>query len=134
MIWETIIVKRVQELYQQFQEEMGWNHNDRRNEFQHSKEFLLYTHMLLTTEVAEVAEEFRTLFFRTEQLKKEGVSEHEAYAQVKEEIRENLGKELADCLAYLCKLANFFEFNLEEELSKKLEEVRIRSQSLQTKK
>ncbi|MEN1935854.1 MazG-like family protein [Paenibacillus sp. 102] len=110
------------------QEEMGWNHNDRRHEFQHSKEFLLYIHMLLTTEVAEVAEEFRTLFYRAEQLKKEGVPEHEAYAQAKEEIRENLGKELADCLAYLCKLANFFEFNLENELSKKLEEVRIRYQ------
>ncbi|MEY8347090.1 hypothetical protein AALF16_02035 [Bacillus cereus] len=81
-----------------------------------------------------MAEEFRTLFYRTEQLKKESISEHETYIQAKEEIRENLGKELADCLAYLCKLANFFEFNLEEELSKKLEEVRIRSQSLQTKK
>lgn len=42
MLWETIIVERVQELYQQFQEEMGWNHNDRRHEFQHSKKFLLY--------------------------------------------------------------------------------------------
>ncbi|WP_410982326.1 hypothetical protein [Bacillus cereus] len=63
-------MKHVQELYQQFQEEMGWSHNDRRNEFQHNKEFLLYIHMLLTTEVAEVAEEFRALFYRTEQLKK----------------------------------------------------------------
>lgn len=127
-------MKHVQELYQQFQEEMGWSHNDRRNEFQHSKEFLLYIHMLLTTEVAEVAEEFRALFYRTEQLKKEGVSEHEAYAQAKEEIRENLGKELADCLAYLCKLANFFDFNLEDELRNKLDEIRMRSQSLQNKK
>ncbi|WP_260632248.1 hypothetical protein [Bacillus bingmayongensis] len=63
-------MERVQELYQQFQEEMGWNHNDRRNEFQHSKKFLLYIHMLLTTEVTEVAEEFRTLFYKTAQLKR----------------------------------------------------------------
>ncbi|WP_235190026.1 MazG nucleotide pyrophosphohydrolase domain-containing protein [Bacillus gaemokensis] len=84
--------------------------------------------MLLTTEIAEVAEEFRTLFYKTEQLKKEGVPEQEAYVQAKTAIRENLGKELADCLAYLCKLANFFEFNLEDELSKKLEEVQTRNQ------
>ncbi|WP_257143862.1 MazG nucleotide pyrophosphohydrolase domain-containing protein [Bacillus pseudomycoides] len=84
--------------------------------------------MLLTTEVAEIAEGFQILFHKTEQLKKAGVPEHEAYAQTKEEIRESLGKELADCLAYLCKLANFFEFNLEGELSKKLEKVRSRYQ------
>ncbi|MBE7106331.1 hypothetical protein FT637_25950 [Bacillus cereus] len=112
-------------MYQRFQEEMNWSHNDKRDDFQRSKEFLLYTHMLLTTEVAEVAEEFRTLFYTTEELKKNGISEDAAHIATKAKIRENLGKELTDCLAYLCKLANFFEFNLEDELHSKLEEIRF---------
>ncbi|WP_227495067.1 MazG-like family protein [Bacillus cereus] len=84
-------MEQVQKMYQRFQEEMNWSHNDKRDDFQRSKEFLLYTHMLLTTE----------------ELKKNGISEDEAYIATKAKIRENLGKELTDCLAYLCKLANF---------------------------
>ncbi|MGE7884097.1 MazG-like family protein [Bacillus sp. NPDC094077] len=120
-------MEQVQKMYQRFQEDMNWNHNNKRNNYQDSKDFLLFTHMLLTTEVAEIAEEFRALIYKTEQLKQNGVSEDESYIIAKAEIRENLGKELADCLAYLCKLANFFEFNLETELRKKLDEVRDRN-------
>jgi NTP pyrophosphatase (non-canonical NTP hydrolase) len=59
------------------------------------------------------------------QLDKNGIPEDEAYIAIKAKIRENLSKELTDCLAYLCKLANLFEFNLEDELHSKLEEIRF---------
>ncbi|GIP40522.1 hypothetical protein J31TS4_38020 [Paenibacillus sp. J31TS4] len=118
-------MKAVQEKYERFQTDMGWNKVDK-HDFRESKEFLLYIHMLLTTEVAEVAEEFRTMLDRTKELVREGLDEKEAYALAKQEIRENLGKELADCLAYLCKLANFFEYDLEEELTAKMAEIRTR--------
>ncbi|WP_249730713.1 MazG-like family protein [Paenibacillus sp. J2TS4] len=118
-----IELKAVQDFYQTFQEDMGWDRVDK-HDYQSSKEFLLYIHMLLTTEVAEVAEEFRTMMYRTRDLADTGLELNEAYSQAKQEIRENLGKELADCLAYLCKLANFFEYDLEEELRAKLDEIR----------
>jgi NTP pyrophosphatase (non-canonical NTP hydrolase) len=118
-------MNRAQSLYQAFQEEMGWDHKER-DDYQTSKEFLLYIHLLLTTEVAEVAEEFRRMINRTKQLAAQGTELNEAYKEAKREIRADLGKELADCLAYLCKLANFFDFDLEEELAHKLDEVRRR--------
>ncbi|MGE6259841.1 hypothetical protein ACQKCU_18500 [Heyndrickxia sporothermodurans] len=42
----------------------------------------------------------------------------------KEAVRGNLGKELVDCLAYLCKLGNYFDYNLEEEWYAKLDEIK----------
>ncbi|WP_227793256.1 hypothetical protein [Paenibacillus guangzhouensis] len=99
---------------------MGWDKVDR-DDFQSSKEFLLYIHMLLTTEVAE---EFRTILYRTKDLTETGLDQNAAFRQAKQEVRANLGKELADCLAYLCKLANYFDYDLEDELHAKLEEIR----------
>jgi len=52
------------------------------------------------------------------------MDENAAFRQAKQEVRGNLGKELADCLAYLCKLANYFDYDLEDELHAKLEEIR----------
>ncbi|WP_018756316.1 MazG-like family protein [Paenibacillus terrigena] len=118
-------MKDVQAYYQTFQEEMGWDKVDPQD-FQSSKEFLLYIHMLLTTEVAEVAEEFRTILYRTKDLTEKGMAQNAAFLQAKQEVRENLGKELADCLAYLCKLANYFEYDLEDELRSKLDEIRVK--------
>jgi NTP pyrophosphatase (non-canonical NTP hydrolase) len=118
-------LEKAQDIYQKFQEDMGWEHL-KKEDYRSSREHLLFVHMLLTTEVAEVAEEFRKMFKITEENIKNGRSESEAYQLAKDEVRQDLGKELADCLAYLCKLANFFDYNLEEELYAKLTEVRER--------
>ncbi|WP_185970912.1 MazG-like family protein [Alkalicoccobacillus porphyridii] len=116
-------MKDTQEHYQRFQEEMGFDQFDRTSYKEH-KMFLLYIHMLLTTEVAEIAEEFRHLFKQTETSIREGKDELEAFEESKKIINESLGKELADCLAYLCKLSNYFDYNLEDELYKKLNEIK----------
>ncbi|MBJ8074006.1 hypothetical protein JDS92_01375 [Bacillus cereus group sp. N12] len=57
---------KVQEMYQRFQEDMKRNHTAKRNDFQHCKEFLLFTHMLLTTEVSEITEKFLAHIYKTE--------------------------------------------------------------------
>lgn len=49
-------MQKVQEAYQAFQEEMGFDQFDF-EKYESNKMFLLYVHMLLTTEVAEVVEE-----------------------------------------------------------------------------
>ncbi|MBS4204156.1 MazG nucleotide pyrophosphohydrolase domain-containing protein [Lederbergia citrea] len=116
-------MQKIQEDYQSFVEEMGWDEYDLKD-YQGNQVFLLYIHMLLTTEVAEVAEEFRTMFYETEKNIAEGYNELEAMELAKWSVRDNLGKELADCLAYLLKFANYFDYDLEKELYSKLDEMR----------
>ncbi|MBW8349657.1 hypothetical protein K0H71_09390 [Bacillus sp. IITD106] len=116
-------MEKLQNYYRSFEKEMGYNRFDE-NSFKANQTFLLYIHMLLTTEVAEVAEEFRSMFDLSEKYLSEGYSDVEAMQIAKESIRESLGKELADCLAYLLKLANYFEYDLETELYSKLEEIK----------
>lgn len=43
----------------------------------------------------------------------------QSFKLAKESVREILGRELANCLAYLCELANCFECGLENELCSK---------------
>ncbi|GAA0351239.1 NTP pyrophosphatase (non-canonical NTP hydrolase) [Bacillus horti] len=117
-------MNKVQELYKEFEKEMGFGMSGDKENPEDSKLFLLYVHMLLTTEVAEVAEEFRKIFYLVKRYTQEGMDPQEAYAKAKQEVRVDLGKELADCLAYICKLGNFFDYDLEDELSKKLNEIR----------
>ncbi|MBS4218103.1 hypothetical protein KHA96_07165 [Bacillus sp. FJAT-49711] len=116
-------MEKLQNYYRSFEKEMGYNRFDE-NSFQANQTFLLFIHMLLTTEVAEVAEEFRSMFDLSEKYLSEGYSDVEAMEMAKESIREDLGKELADCLAYILKLANYFEYDLETELYSKLEEIK----------
>lgn len=121
-------MKDIQAYYKQFEEEMKFGIRGDKDDPQDGKMFLLYIHMLLTTEVAEVAEEFRRMFILTDRYTKEGMEPKEAFLQAKQDVRIDLGKEFADCLAYLCKLANYFEYDLEDELHKKLTEIRTKHQ------
>jgi NTP pyrophosphatase (non-canonical NTP hydrolase) len=117
------IMQKLQDEYKRFVKEMGFD-NFNFEEYQSNKMFLLYVHMLLTTEVAEIAEEFRDIFKITEKNIANGLDEKTALNIAKKEVRENLGKEFADCLAYLCKLANYFDYDLETEFYSKLDEIR----------
>ncbi|MEC1157672.1 MazG-like family protein [Cytobacillus horneckiae] len=123
-------MKHLQKEYQAFQEEMGFDRYNK-DSYQENKTFLLYIHMLLTTEVAEVAEEFRTLFIESEKRICAGMDEVEALEIGKDKVQENLGKELADCFAYICKLANYFDYDLENELYKKFAEIKERQPARQ---
>ena len=117
-------MKKMQEFSKQYQEEMNWQIKD--DHYEITKTSLMNNYMLLTTEVAEIAEELRKSFNMTNTLINEGMNEEKAFEIANNSIREDLGKELADCLAYITKFANFFEIDLEESFYSKMDEVKNR--------
>jgi NTP pyrophosphatase (non-canonical NTP hydrolase) len=117
-------MKELQAYTKVYQREMGWEINS--DTYAGSRESLLNNYLLLTTEVAEVAEELRKAFNLTQSMVQEGRNEDEAFGIAKESIKQDIGKELADCLAYLLKFYNFFDIDLEESFYEKMLEVRVR--------
>lgn len=103
---------------------MGWEIRD--ENYAESRDSLLNNYMLLTTEVAEVAEELRKVFILVREYTEEGMDEELAFQLAREQVKTDLGKELADCLAYLMKFYNFFGIDLAESFYGKMEEVRKR--------
>ncbi|WP_404332780.1 hypothetical protein [Mesobacillus maritimus] len=125
-------MKKVQTFSKEFQEEMGWVISD--ESFEKSRASLLNNYMLLSTEVAEVAEELRKMFNLTYRSIQEGVEEDIAFEQAKAQVKEEIGKELADCFAYLMKFYNYFELDAEESFYKKMDEVKNRKNKDATKR
>ncbi|MGM0900771.1 MAG: hypothetical protein ACQEXB_06665 [Bacillota bacterium] len=125
-------MKKVQTFSKEFQEEMGWVISD--ESFEKSRASLLNNYMLLSTEVAEVAEELRKMFNLTYRSIQEGVDEDIAFEQAKAQVKEEIGKELADCFAYLMKFYNYFELDAEESFYKKMDEVKNRKNKDATKR
>jgi NTP pyrophosphatase (non-canonical NTP hydrolase) len=117
-------LKDIQNFADEFQKEMGWEISV--ENFDKSKTSLLTNYMLLTTEVAEVAEELRKAFNLTNTYVQNGMEEKEAFELAKDQVRENMGKELSDCLAYMLKFYNYFGIDLEESFYTKMDEVKNR--------
>lgn len=117
-------MKELQAFSREYQKEMQWEIKE--DTYSVSRESLLNNYMLLTTEMAEVAEELRKVINITNYNIKKGMDENEAFSIGKKEIKEDLGKELADCLAYILKIANFFDIDLEDSFYLKMEEVKNR--------
>jgi NTP pyrophosphatase (non-canonical NTP hydrolase) len=117
------VVKETQEYLKKFQREMNWEITD--NDFKETRTSLLNNYMLLTTEVSEIAEEFRAMFNTTRKTSEE-MGEDSAFQLAKADYKENIGKEIVDCIAYLVKFANYFEIDLEETFHKKMEEIKNR--------
>ncbi|MBH0172625.1 hypothetical protein IHV09_03610 [Fictibacillus sp. 23RED33] len=92
-----------------------------------STESLLLNHMLLTTEIAEIAEELRRMLNIAYEMKEEGVEGEKAFQLAKEEVAEDIGKEIADSIAYLCKFATFFQRDIEQDIRNKLNEINTRT-------
>lgn len=118
-------MRELQKFTEGYQRDLDWHIND--ENYQQTKESLLHNYMLLTTEVAEVAEEFRKAFNMVYKEAENGMDPDEAFIQAKSLIQKDVGKELADCIAYICKFANFFEIDLEETFYEKMAEVKQRS-------
>lgn len=117
-------MKELQAFTKQYQKEMGWNIEG--SDYAKNRASLLNNYMLLTTEVAEIAEELRKAFNLTYKYAENGLDEEEAFRLASEAVKEDIGKEMADCLAYIMKFANFFEIDLEESFYGKMEEVKNR--------
>jgi NTP pyrophosphatase (non-canonical NTP hydrolase) len=119
------IVKDIQEFLKEFQKEMNWEISDKN--YKESRSSILNNYMLLTTEVSEVAEEFRSIFNKTSKLIiEEGLNEELAFKLAKETYKENIGKELSDCIAYIVKFANYLEIDLQDSFYTKMNEVKHR--------
>jgi NTP pyrophosphatase (non-canonical NTP hydrolase) len=121
---EGIKMKEIQTFAKKFQEEMGWEITD--ESYAKSRDSLLNNYMLLTTEVAEVAEELRKAFNLTASYVENGMEEEQAFELAKNQIKVNIGKELSDCLAYMLKFYNYFGIDVEESFYAKMEEVKNR--------
>lgn len=118
-------LRDLQAFLNNFQREMNWEISD--ENYKESKASMLHNYMLLTTEVSEVAEEFRSIFNKTYQLvNDEGMSEEDAFKIAKDLRKENIGKELSDCIAYLVKFANYLDIDLEDSFYQKMDEIRLR--------
>ncbi|MDG5789754.1 MazG nucleotide pyrophosphohydrolase domain-containing protein [Evansella sp. AB-P1] len=117
-------MKEMQAYAKQYHKDMNWEiHNDN---YERTRASLLNNYMLLTTEMAEVAEEFRRAFNMANKSIQEGMDEDKAFELAKEAVKEDLGKEFADCLAYITKMANYFEIDLEDSFYNKMNEVKNR--------
>jgi NTP pyrophosphatase (non-canonical NTP hydrolase) len=83
---------------------------------------LLLNMVLLTAEVGEVAEVLRKIRRRVRQAQREpDPPEEQAVMEVAfSEYHEDLGQELADCIAYIFKLANYTGIDLQEAYIKKM--------------
>ncbi|MBH0164773.1 hypothetical protein IHV12_07580 [Fictibacillus sp. 7GRE50] len=108
-----------------FQLQKGWEISQ--DGADKSTESLLLNHMLLTTEIAEIAEELRRMLNRAYEMKEEGVEGEKAFQLAKEEVAEDIGKEIADSIAYLCKFATFFQRDIEQDIRNKLNEINTRT-------
>jgi len=118
-------VRDIQAFLSEFQKDMNWEISE--ENYKESKASLLHNYMLLTTEVSEVAEEFRSIFNKTYRMvNNDGLNEEDAFKIAKNLHKENIGKELSDCIAYLVKFANYLDIDLEDSFYKKMEEVKLR--------
>lgn len=117
-------MKDIQAFAKQYQKDLGWD--IRTDSYRESRDSLLNNYLLFSTEVAEVAEELRKAFNLTSSFIEDGISEEKAFQLAKEQIKEDIGKELADCLAYMLKFYNFFDIDLEESFYEKMAEVKGR--------
>lgn len=119
-----IFVKEIQKYLIEFQKDMNWEIKD--GNYNEARTSILNNYMLLTTEVSEIAEEFRAVFNTTYSSIKNNVDENSAFELAKSEYKENIGKEIVDCIAYLVKFANYFEIDLDKTFYEKMKEIKNR--------
>ena len=77
-------MKELQAYTKYYQKEMGWEINS--DNYAKSRESLLNNYLLLTTEVAEVAEELRKAFNLTQSKVQEGMDEDDAFLSPKKAL------------------------------------------------
>lgn len=96
-----------------FQEFHRWL--DEKNQFDTD---LFFNMMLLSGEIGEVAQVLKKVHFMIDPRRNE--QDLKTLDEALEEQRENIGQELADCLAYIFKLANYTGVDLQEAYLKKM--------------
>jgi deoxyguanosine kinase len=86
-----------------------------------------FNYLCLSEEMGELGSEFAKTWLVETRLITEGEQPGEARQRALDQNREALKSELADCMAYLLKLANYAEIDLESAYLSKMEQNQIRS-------
>jgi len=82
---------------------------------------IFFNYILLTEEVGEVASKLIKIWGQTKRLIGDGRSPAEAHQLALDKYRPKLRGELADLLAYIIKLANYAEIDLEKAYLEKMQ-------------
>ncbi len=77
--------------------------------------------MLLSGEIGELAQVLKKVHFMVDPVRNEQDSEIKTLPDALTEYRESLGQELADCMAYILKLANYTGVDLQDAYLQKME-------------
>ncbi len=91
---------------------------------------LYLNYILLAEEVGELARELKQLWRAEKRLRGEGVDAEKSFSLATTQRRPQLESELADCLAYLLKLANYLGIDLEQAYLTKMRENELRDWDL----
>jgi len=81
-----------------------------------------FNYILFAEEVGELARELTQVWRAEQRLRSEGADAERSFSLAAEQWRPQLEGELADCLAYLLKLANYLGIDLEEAYLTKMRE------------
>ncbi len=88
---------------------------------------LYFNFLCLSEEVGELGSELKKLWLAQESLRAEGAAQEKAKAEALSQQHLSLESELADCMAYLLKMANYAGIDLETAYLKKMQENKIRN-------
>jgi deoxyguanosine kinase len=87
---------------------------------------MYFNYLCLSEEIGELGSELAAMWREEETLRAQGISERAAKQQALEEQSQTLESELADCMAYLLKMANYAGVDLETAYLNKMERNRQR--------
>lgn len=102
-------VTEIQKRLREFDKQRGW-HKD-----PHEVNFIC-----LTTEIGELSKEIIDVWIETGKLIKSGVNYKEARNKVLAERKERIAKEIADCMIYLLKVANYLKIDVGKAVNLKI--------------
>ena len=75
---------------------------------------IFYNYILLVEEMGELARDLTKVWTRKTSLEAEGLSAEDAHHEAMREKQTDIGGELADLLAYILKMANYMDIDLEQ--------------------
>lgn len=92
---------QIQERLREFDKQRGWNKDP------HEVNFIC-----LATEIGELSKEIIDVWIETGKLTKTGMNYKEARNKVLAERKERIAEEIADCMIYLLKVANYLKIDV----------------------
>lgn len=99
----------IQERLREFDKQKGWDKDPHEVNF-----------MCLTTEIGELSKEIVEAWIETGKLIKTGMNHKEARSKILAERKGKIGEEIADCIIFLLKVANYLKIDVGEAVNLKI--------------